>query len=117
VNSGGLEQIVLFAVFVLIALLNLVLGWVRRRAAAEPAADASTPAPRAPAPRMPPARRAAPGVRPSETVPAGPVRAPARAPTRPASRRGLRSGGPRDLRRAIVLMAVLGPCRGLEPPL
>jgi hypothetical protein len=89
------------------------------------------PAPRMPAPRMPAPRVEKPTVRP---VPAPPRLAPSRAPSRvtahdrrtdDAFRGGRRRRGRRDiaaalhsdagLRRAVVLMTILGPCRALSP--
>lgn len=64
---------------------------------------------RAPAPV--PALTAAPPARP----PALPVAAEPPAARRRSSLRGLLKDK-RDLRRAIVLMTVLGPCRAQEPP-
>ena len=48
----------------------------------------------------------------------GPARGPL-APAGPASRdtaRARRLGGPAGVRRGIVLMTILGPCRALQPP-
>jgi hypothetical protein len=114
------EQLVFLALFLLFALLNLIVRLFRERAA-KPPDTAPPPLRRPPPPRPPeplarpaPARVAQPPA-PAPVVP-GPaapaLAAPAAAPARRRPR--ARLGGPRDLRRAVVLMTVLGPCRALE---
>jgi hypothetical protein len=138
------EQLVFLALFLLLGLLNLIVRLFRERAEKPPGGPAPVPPPTprpAPTPRPVPPRRPAPTLPPPPTLP-GPSPAPARAPAarRPATaapasapapptppavpagtgpvrrsrRASVRLGGPRDLRRAIVLATVLGPCRALE---
>jgi hypothetical protein len=126
------EQILFFAVFLLISLVNVIVRFLRTRArqareaeeraaAAREAARArhvELPGPRPPAwpPPLPVEVRRADGV-PGPRDEVVTAAAPARASTpRPPRRRArsVRLGSPADLRRTIVLMAVLGPCRALE---
>ena len=117
------EQVLLFAIFLLVPILN----WVRRRmrggAPQEPGAEEqrrlpappSVPVP-APPPAPPRARVIAPRPRqdPVWTPPAAPVVA-MPAPSHSPARARIRLRGQSDVRRAVVLMAVLGPCRANEP--
>ena len=111
-----LKQILILAVFVLVPLLNVLVRMLRRRLAA-PAPQQSEPqAPETPArvrtlssPRGP-RRGEAGGILPS--VPQPPLAEVLWTRRRPK----VRIGSEREVRRGIVLMAVLGPCRGLEPP-
>jgi hypothetical protein len=113
------EQILLLLLFVLVPLLNLFVRWLQRRAreqqrpvpaetrAVEPGGPAEQPLTRMP-PRVrvaeptlsqePRAMRPAPRARPVVVRRAGPL------------------GGRGAVRRAIVAMTILGPCRGLEGP-
>jgi hypothetical protein len=103
------EQLVLFVLVVLAWLGGALLRWLRGRA--EP-----------PAPPEERRRREPPGLRypveeavvaPAPLAPRAP--APALPPRAPGDRRRrVFVAGPGDLRRAIVLMTVLGPCRALE---
>ncbi|HSE91882.1 MAG TPA: hypothetical protein VLF19_01145 [Methylomirabilota bacterium] len=110
-----MEQILLLALFVVGALASQLARWLkaRRPAEAEPAEGVEALPPRARPRQVTPV--------PVETSPLPDVRLLAPAPPSPP-RRPPRSrlGRPSDLRGAIVLMAVLGPCRALEheePPL
>lgn len=113
-----MEQWLFFAIFVAIGLFNLLGRWLKRRMQ-EQARQNAPPEP--PAPRFPeveireiPAPRRMPAAPPPEPV-VPPVRVPARrSAVREIARVPTRLGGQTDLRRAIVLMSVLGPCRGLE---
>jgi hypothetical protein len=110
------ERWVLLALFVLLALAQLLAHWFRQvkgpgRAASPDQPDrrdrpAGPPAGPAAIPRKAPGTRAETGraSRPTPAAPAG-----ARAPVRS------RLGTLQDVRRGIVLMTVLGPCRALEP--
>src|SRR5688572_15819754 len=111
------EQIGVFLLFIAFVVLNLIAGAVnrrRQRAAAEKGKQ--LPPPRAPVPLTLPPRVV---VRPptiEEAAPPPPV-----VVRRPATRGRVREHGSRrlelrrdDLRRAIVLMTVLGPPRALE---
>jgi hypothetical protein len=109
------EELVLLLVFVVVPLLNLALRWLQQRGRKR-AARPPEPAPgeaRIPSP-MPRVRVVEPSL-PRE----GPA-APPRVPLSPQGRgqgegRSLPPlGGPAALRRAIVVMTLLGPCRGLE---
>jgi len=110
-----MEQIGVFVVFLLVVLFNLIVQLLqrRRRARGGEAETAEAP-PRLP-PRLPqvpprvvvaPPRLEEPPPAPIRVVPA--VRP---APVRRRRRFDLRPG---DLRRAVVLMTVLGPCRAQE---
>jgi hypothetical protein len=107
----SLEQLLLLALFVLVPLLNFLVGALRRRFAGpmpeEPARTAPT-APPLSSPRI--QRREAPSRPPGEPPPPSPEASETRRRWR------LELGRPQEMRRAIVLMAVLGPCRGWEPP-
>lgn len=103
------EQLVLLLVFVLVPLLNLLVRWIQQRAR-ERAAPLPDPAPRE-------ARTPGPMPRVRTVQPAAPCEgpaAPAPAPPPPPRRRAGPLGGPAGLRRAIVAMTILGPCRGLQ---
>lgn len=107
-----MEQLLLLALFLLVAFAGSLARWLKARMEAPPPAE-TRPAdgvtvrgPQRPlgepamSVRTPPVAYAQPS-------PPSPVETRRRAP-RP------RLGGPSDLRRGIVLMAVLGPCRALE---
>jgi hypothetical protein len=110
------EQLLLLAIFLLVPLLNLTARWLRRRLArhAPPSREAEAVAEQAGAPPPPRSRRGTAGPGPP---PEQPRRRPPPAPPAPGPRRRPGAlGGPRGLRRAIVMMTILGPCRALEPP-
>lgn len=136
-RSLSIEQLLFLALFLLVPLLNLIVQWLRRRgqvarpeapgqegatATAMPPPVAGTGPPRerhspreavrAPETLPPRVRRAAP--RPS--LEEAPRRASPEAPLPPGSRRrrSFRIGTGRELQRAIVLMAILGPSRAQE---
>lgn len=109
------EQLLFVALFAVVALANLIARWLKARRERRPPAeteeiDQVRAMPRRLPPRVvitaPEARRP-PTPAPTDTT-TPPVARPARRLPR------LRLGGPSDLRRAIVLMTVLGPCRGRE---
>ena len=108
------EQILLLLAFILLPLLNLLFQRIKRRVESETPAEE----PVASVPRPP---RATPPY-PSPSRPAGDRgrRLESQALAVPARRRRFNKnslfGTPRDLRRAIVLMTLLGPCRALDPP-
>jgi hypothetical protein len=112
-RSLGPEQLVLLLIFLLLPLLNLLLGWLQRRARArkrpepepreEPVSSGLPPRARVIEPVLGGARRAE-----------GPRATPPTPP--PARRRTAPLGGPAAIRGAIVAMTILGPCRGLEEP-
>ncbi|HEU4370939.1 MAG TPA: hypothetical protein VFV05_22180 [Methylomirabilota bacterium] len=110
----SIEQLFFIALFVAIAIFNL-LRQARSRRRAPDDTDGAPPAEPGPA-RIPPrvviARPPSPVVtrRPAADLPGATAAPPER---RRRGRRRLRNR--RDARRGIVLITVLGPCRGLEP--
>ena len=111
------EQILLLLLFVLVPLFNLLVRWFQRRARkqrrpvpAEPSATEPVGREERPLTRMPPRTQviepARPREDPRETLP--PPR------RQPVIRRAGPLGGRTAVRRAIVAMTILGPCRGLE---
>jgi hypothetical protein len=124
------EQLLLLAAFLLVGLVNYLVRWLQRRS--EEAEAPPEDAPRVPAPReVPPVVvRERPDVvvtplpprarvrlpEPVVAIPPPPRPEPAR-PAAVAARRRLHPllGRPTDLRHAIVLATVLGPCRAQEP--
>jgi hypothetical protein len=109
------EQFVLFAIFLLVGALNLLIRWLRSRAEPPPKPPDARPRPGPEAPA-----RDVPGLPPRIRLPAPPPAPPAPVRTQPAPVATLparprqiphRLGGRRELRRAIVLMEILGPCR------
>lgn len=109
-----LEQILVVAVLVLVPLLNFLARALRRHlpgpTAPEPGAGApEPPAPSRPLPLPLGALRGEVGGIPRRLTLPPPTDGPRRRPK-------ARIGGVREARRAIVLLAVLGPCRGLDPP-
>jgi hypothetical protein len=110
-------QLLLLAVFLLVLLLNFLLTlWHRRRTAGTTVRQLEPVTQEAPAQAIRPrsvqaVRVSASGVRPRRETPRVPAEVPPGAPRLKVSGRL----GPRDARRAFVLMAILGPCRALEP--
>ena len=112
------EQIILLLVFVLVPLLNLLVRWLRRRAreqqrpmpveprAAEPVEREEW----SPAPIPPRVRLIEPGL-PREGLRPPP---PALPPPRAVTGRAGPLGGRVAVRRAVIAMTILGPCRALE---
>ena len=107
------EWIVLLLVFVVIPLANYVLGRMRRRF--------EQPRPtRQPMPDMGFRRQAAPAPTPASPAPreraqeAPPNRVLASSRSRWSRKTLFRTQ--RDVRRVIVAMTVLGPCRAYDPP-
>jgi hypothetical protein len=99
------EQLVVIAIAVLIALGNLLARRRQSRPAAGPPHEPGVPDGLAPVGKPPrPRRRPAPSAPPPSDLPV----------TR--RRRRSRLGTLREVRRGIVLMTILGPCRGAEPP-
>ncbi|MGH2628883.1 MAG: hypothetical protein ACRDHY_19770 [Anaerolineales bacterium] len=113
------EQILLLLLFVLIPLLTLLVRWLQRRTREQqrPVPAESRPAEpvarekRPPAP-MPPRVRVIEPALPRE----GLRTAPPAAPPQPVIRRAGPLGGRAAVRKAVVAMTILGPCRGLEDP-
>ena len=111
-------EILLLLLFVGVPLLNLLVRWLKR-ARAQP--RPFPPEPRATAADAREERRPA-SVRLQARVlnPILPRADPRGAPTAsaplPVVRRGRPLGGRAGVRRAVVAMTILGPCRGLEEP-
>jgi hypothetical protein len=113
-RSLRLEQILLLLVIVLVPLINMLFRWLQRRAG-----EQQRPVPAEPVAREEPSPvPVPPWVRVTE--PALPVEGPRKAPPaplpRPVIRRARPLGGRLAVRRAVVAMTILGPCRGLEEP-
>jgi hypothetical protein len=138
VRDGNFEQVIILVVVMLAWLVNFVLDQVRTRRRPVPQQDrdenlvveeeeidpaeatrpqvvVSSPLPDSrgvlpePSPRQALAPRPISSVQPR--VP--PRQSPARSPE---SRRLRRRIDPLEARRGVVLMTILGPCRGVEPP-
>jgi hypothetical protein len=111
------EQILLLVVFLLLPPLNVFLRWLKRQHAAAERNERlqrerlrereQIPHPRSV--RPPPKTKTDSIARPQRSQePMAPVR-----PRRPLFRR---VRALQDVRRGIVLLTILGPCRALEPP-
>jgi hypothetical protein len=108
-----MEQLLVLAMIALAAFISMLVRWARERTTA----PAPAPAPPTERRRLPRAVR----VRPSEPPAEVPVSVPRRTVSpmsgllarrrRPVHRR---LGSHADVRRAVVAMTVLGPCRALE---
>lgn len=113
-----MEQLLLIAIFLLVGLVNMLVRWLRQRAEAARRDGEAEPAPE-PVPgrrrELPPAARVIAPALPVEAAvaPARRMRPPASAPP-PRPRAHRRLGSRADIRRAIVTMTVLGPCRARE---
>jgi hypothetical protein len=113
------EQILLLLLFVLVPLVNLLVRWTRRRALeqqrpASTGSRAAAPVAREalPSAPMPPRARVIETALPRE----GLRMAPPAHPPQPVIRRARALGGRAAVRKAVVAMTILGPCRGLEDP-
>jgi hypothetical protein len=103
------EQVGIMLLFLVVVLFNLISMFVSRRKQRAEAEQAPVP------PSLPPRLVVAPPRVEVPTPEAMPAPAPVRRAVVAARRRPRRDlGGPGELRRAIVLMTVLGPCRALE---
>lgn len=128
------EQLVILAIFLLVGLVNFIVDLLRKRgrtaqpqtreqdvAIEEEELDLSEVLWPERATELPPEREPARGlVPPPPPRPMPPVVAPVsppRPPVRSVQRRRLhRRIDPREARRGLVLMTILGPCRGMERP-
>lgn len=121
----SVESLILLALFVLLPLIERLLLAARRRqqqaAPERPEADVELPPFMLPEERpqpvaMPPPRPPEASARAKPVAPASRLRAP-RPPVVTARARPVSAGSPyrRGLRRAVVMAAVLGPCRALSP--
>jgi hypothetical protein len=110
------EQLLVLALLAVVWLASALVNWLRARARrAQPVETAETerPAEVRPPPPLPPRAVVSPPRAPAPAPPASPARMPR--PARAVRPRGrFRVGGAEDVRRGIVLMTVLGPCRALE---
>jgi hypothetical protein len=116
------EQIILLLVFVLVPLLNLLVRWLQRRAREQPLPRKAEPPMAEPvAPERWPSATMPPRIRTIASTPSqeAPRKESQRRPplaAHPVRRRAAPLGGRAAVRRAIVAMAILGTCRGLEEP-
>jgi hypothetical protein len=116
-----MEQLVLIAIFLLVGFVNAIVRWLRQRAAARrrEAEPEALPVP-GPAPsrtrELPPGARVVLPPPPAEVrTPAAQRRMPAlQPPVRRRPREHRRLGSRADVRRAVVMMTVLAPCRARE---
>jgi hypothetical protein len=112
-----MEQIFLLGLFLLVGLINVIVRWLRqRREAPRPDPDPE-PTRAAKAREWPGVARVRAPVPPPDPVVPAPRRMPTAAPGLHVWRRRRvhpRLGSHADLRRAIVVMTLLGPCRALE---
>ena len=112
-RNFSIEPIILLIIFILIPLANYVLERTRRRF------EPPTPS-RQPMPDMGMRRQAAPVPTPTSSAPRerAQVAPPNRilAPSRSRWSRKTLFRTRRDVRRVIVAMTVLGPCRAYDPP-
>jgi len=111
------EQILLLLLFVLVPLFSLLVRWLQRRAREQqrpmpPEPSAMDPVGREERPpaRMPPRARVIEPARSRE----GPRERPPAPRPQLVIRRAGPLGGRAAVRRAVVAMTILGPCRGLE---
>jgi hypothetical protein len=110
------EQLVILTIFLLVPLLNFLFTLWRRRREGARAGQLEPVAPETPAQATLPrsiaaAQAGVSGDRPRREIPRVPAETPPGAPRLEVSARL----GPRDARRGVVLMAILGPCRAFEP--
>ena len=111
-RNFSIEPIILLIIFILIPLANYVLERMRRRF--------EQSGPRQPVPDMGFRRQAAPNLTPASPAPreraqeTPPYRVVASSRSRWSRKTLFRSR--RDMRRVIVAMTVLGPCRAYDPP-
>ena len=112
------ENVLVVLLTVFTVLILVVSGWIRTRLEGKAPATIEPEAPEAPPPRVriPSPPLASAPIEPREGPMGAPL--PAAAPPPAAIRRRGRAplGSLRDVRRGIVLMTILGPCRALEPP-
>jgi hypothetical protein len=112
-RNFSFEPIILLIIFILIPLANYVLERMRRRF------EPPNPS-RQPMPDMGVPRRAAPVPTPTSPAPREQAQPappdPILAPSRSRWSRKTLFRTRRDVRRIIVAMTVLGPCRAYDPP-
>ena len=109
-------QVLLFAAFVLAPLFSLVMRAAKRRLEGEAPRGLGPEAPGVAAPaRTPPPPATGAKAEPRGTAHGG-ASGTVMAPVALSGRAASRLGRHREVRRGIVLMTVLGPCRALETP-
>jgi hypothetical protein len=109
-------QVLLLAALVLGPLFSLLMRAVKRRLDGEAPRNLGSEAPSGPAfARRPPAPLTEAGAGPGDT-PHGRATGMVVASPAAGGRTPARLGSHRDVRRGIVLMTILGPCRALESP-
>jgi hypothetical protein len=108
-------QVLLIAAFVLAPLFSVLVRAIRRRLEGQGRRTVEPEAPSVVLRVKPPplALATAPG---SRATPRVTVLGVAAAPAVPDGRTPSRLTGQRQVRRGVVLMTILGPCRALEPP-
>jgi hypothetical protein len=117
----NLETLLVLLLVAFVVFANAILPWLRRRLEAGMPEEIEPEVPEATrrATVAPPRPAPAPGRSPVSEMPReGPMRAPLPAVAPPAAKRPQARwpvGSLRDARRGIVLMTLLGPCRGVEP--
>jgi hypothetical protein len=116
-RSITIEQVLLVIIFILAPLINFIMRRARRRLADQlPRQEPPAPTQRQPRVVLTAAPPAAPS--PAGTHAPQQTRVPAISVSRAQRRFSKRSllGSPRDVRRGIIIMTILGPCRANEPP-
>lgn len=109
------EQLLFFALIVVVALANLIARWLKARMERRRAVETKEPEQVREVPRRLPPRVVVSAPEARRPPAPGPIAAPTPPLPRPVRRPPrFRLDRPTDLRRAIVLMTVLGPCRALE---
>jgi hypothetical protein len=109
------EQLILLLVFLLVPLFNLLVRWLQRRARGQRGPEPVVREERAPT-AMPPRVRVIKPALADETLHREAAPRKASPGPRPVHRRRAPLGGRVAARRAVVVMTILGPCRGLEEP-
>jgi hypothetical protein len=106
----SVEQLLFLVLFVVLPLLNMLRKALRKRPPAPPLPEARREEPR---PLLPPPMV----LHPVPELARPPARATTteRRPVQSAEQRRRAAFGPGDIRRGIVIMTILGPCRALEP--
>lgn len=113
-KTVGLEQILFLIAFIVLPLLNLLFQRVKKHFEAKPPEGKSRPG-IAPGAQGIPQQLREPRISRKQLHE---IQAPAVSTTLPMrdSARKLTLGSRQEIRRGIVLMAVLGPCRAFDPP-
>ena len=113
-KSLSLEQIILLIIFIVGPLINILMRRIgRRRQDQTPGRKPATPIR-----RQTPVSETAPSIARASRTRADASEPPTISASRTTSRFKKNSllGSRRELRRAIIIMTILGPCRASEPP-